>query len=82
MLTKFILVASGSIITPKLDINVWEDFAPNARTTAEKMVAKLALAGYFQFTLYDVQDENNHKTIATFTVEVPAPVVSMKIKGE
>ncbi len=78
-ISNYLLVASGNMKTPVLNIDTIH--APIARTVeyCERIVAALAPAGYHAFTLYDVSKEI-HTTIATFTVEQIAPVVQTRMK--
>jgi hypothetical protein len=76
IVAEYILVASGSITAPQLDILVYDTDDFNATERAKKMVAQLSKGGYFSFNLYVVKDE--HKVVATFRVETPEPVVTVR----
>lgn len=72
---KFILVTSGGMTIPALNIAIFEDESAKAIEQSEKIVAQLSLAGYFTFWLFDVSVERNHVHIESFSVEQPKPIV-------
>lgn len=78
IVAEYILVASGSVVNPQLNIVVEGD-ATRAINTSKNMVAALSKGGYFHFYLYEVIAD--HLLIATFQVETPEPVVNVTVKG-
>ena len=75
MEVDFVLVAEGGIGCPNLDISVFGG-RDEVEELAGKMAARLHLAGYVRFTLYDVRAE--HVAVQSYTVEQSAPVVTRK----
>ncbi len=78
--SNYVLLASGHIGTPVLTISVDHETRITNVIYAEKVVAQLSKAGYFNFTLYDVSEEI-HTTIATFNVEQVDPIVNTFLKS-
>jgi hypothetical protein len=72
----YVLVASGSVITTRINHVVFQDDLDRAKSEAAKVAATLSKAGYFNFDLYDVNGET-HVHVASFTVETPEPVVTI-----
>ena len=77
MKIHFILVASGSIVTPRVNHAIFYDDAERAKEDAKAVVASLSKAGHFTFDLYDVGGDE-HKAIASYRVETPEPVVTIR----
>lgn len=75
---NFILTASGHVTSPQLNIMVFETDAEKAKESAEKIVASLYGRTYFSFYLYDVSTEGKHFQVASFSVEQPKPIVTVR----
>lgn len=73
MKANYILIASGSSFTPRLDIMISEEVDGRAVEVAQRQVAALCRAGYFNFELFDTKE--NHVRVCGFTVETPEPIV-------
>lgn len=78
MTSNFILVANGRLNMPQLEINVQGTKAENATELAKLMVVNLVKADYHTFVLYDVSKDEDHKQVARFAVEQPAPIVTVR----
>lgn len=74
---NFILVASGSVTTPRLNHVVFAREAERAKTEAQDVVRTLAKAGYFAFDLFEIDGETQTR-IESYRVEIPEPVVTVK----
>lgn len=82
MNANFVLVAQGSVTHPVINHMIFSKEAKAAAIDARMVVGKLALAGYFIFTLYDVQNPEAQKQVATFRAEQPEPVVTTTLFGQ
>ena len=81
MKIDFILVAGGSISVPRINHVIFQEDAERAKEEAKEAVALLAKAGHFTFDLFDCRDpENKTNVIASYRVEIPEPVVTIKTK--
>lgn len=77
---KFMMVAQGSITTPKLDIAIWTDKPSCAVEEATKVAATLHKAGYFMFALDQFEEGQDLPIeVASFTVEQPEVAVTVKM---
>lgn len=74
MKANYILIASGSSFTPRLDIMIHEDTDGHATEVAQRQIATLCKAGYWNFELFCTKD-SDHSRVCSFTVETPAPIV-------
>lgn len=82
-MTKFVLVVTGSVTQPKLDILVPGSQLDNAVEYAAQMVKELAAAGYYSFNLYDTEDivmvagySKGPKHVCAFGIAKPELVVT------
>ena len=78
MKANFVLVAMGSATTPRLNSMILEDHEEHAKKIAKEQVGQLSRAGYFNFTLFDVRVDEKHVLICSFSVEQPAPIVTIR----
>lgn len=77
MIATYILVASGSSSLPTINHMIFDGAFTYATAEGSRVAGVLAGAGYFNFTLYDVRKET-HVQVATYNVEQPKPIVTMK----
>ena len=71
---KYVLCASGSATTPRVDAIIGSDDEDRAIEQAQAIAAKLSLAGYFAFDMFEVSPEGD-KFFVGFRVDQPAPEV-------
>lgn len=74
---KHTLVATGSVIHPKLDIAIYAYLLGDAMGEAKCIVAALHPAGYFRFHLF-YTDNGHDALVAEFKVTQPALIVETK----
>ena len=77
-MSNYVLVANGRLNMPQLEINVHGSRDENAIELSKLMVIQLTKAEYHAFVLYNVTNDSDHKRIARFAVEQPAPVVTVR----
>lgn len=70
------LIASGSVVIPKLDIALFTDTDEGAADLARPIVNQLTGAGYFQFTLHATPADGPHVQVETYGVRTPRPIVT------
>lgn len=75
----FSLVAQGSMSTPVLNIALNATTYQDACSECAPITIALTNAGYHMFTLYDVT-ASVAITAATFTVNTPAPTMTVRDK--
>lgn len=77
MQVDFILIASGNVTMGRINHAIFAGNEAEAKKNAEKAVAALHKAGYFQFTLYDTSRPNGRADveIARFRVEEQEPII-------
>lgn len=73
---KYMLIASGSVITPRLDIVLNSDVKEDAAYEAQKIVRHLSKNGYHVFDLFEL-NEGQDKFVESYRVETPEPVVNV-----
>lgn len=80
MQIEAMLIAQGSIGKPQLNLAIFEETTERLKDEASKIAAALYPAGYYRFTLYDVlgNEDGAHKQLMTFSVEQPAPIVTVR----
>lgn len=75
---KYLLLATGSVTTPRLDITLAVDTHKGATAAATKIVKQIAAAGYWSFDLFDIS-EGTDTLIESYRVEHPEPVVTVQL---
>ncbi|QGZ14037.1 DNA polymerase [Rhizobium phage RL38J1] len=69
---NYFLVANGSSITPRITHAIFQPREEDAKEESVRVAKELSKAGYFNFHLYD-KDDN---IIESYRVETPEPVVT------
>jgi hypothetical protein len=79
MEVNFVLIASGSIVTPRISHIIFTNDPERAKEQAIAMVSSLGKTGlYFNFDLFDVSGGEGEVNIARFSVAIQEPVVTVK----
>lgn len=77
MRAKFILIATGNPQLAKIEHCIYDDGADEARDQSHRVVKSLAKAGYYQFDLYDVDNDANPVLMGSFKADFPTePAIS------
>ncbi|QIG68026.1 hypothetical protein EVB55_091 [Rhizobium phage RHph_Y68] len=77
-LPTFILLASGSSITPCITHAMFESLTELAQEESIRVIKQLSKAGYYVFDLFDVRED--HVLVESYRVETPEPIVTVKGK--
>ena len=75
MIVDHVLVADGNITLPQINHSL-SGHPDGSKLEIERLIKALHNVGYVRFFLYETI--NDHKLIASYTVEVTYPVVHMK----
>lgn len=75
---NYILTASGNVTLPQVNAAIYAETNEKATEAAKQLAGVLSKADYFQFTLFNVNNDNGHKQIATFRVEQSDPIVFVR----
>ena len=67
---QYWLVATGNMITPKIDIAIWELDDVRAIRHAKKVIEHLNRGGYYSFELFAGEDRRVRRFTVETTVEV------------
>jgi len=73
---KFVLLASGHVVTPRLDIMLRSDQIEAARKQAQEIAAQLSKAGYFSFSVFEIEDGAD-KFVEAYRAEVVDPIITI-----
>lgn len=73
---KYMLIASGSVMIPRLDIVLHSDVKERAADDARRIAGHLSKGGYFVFDLFELS-EGQDKFVETYRVETLEPIVNV-----
>jgi hypothetical protein len=73
---EFVLLASGSSVTPRIAHAIFEKTEAMAKEEAVRVVKQLSMAGYFMFDLFNVSQEV-HVRVESYRVETAEPTVKV-----
>lgn len=78
MKVPYVLTATGNVAQPQINHCIFNLDETGAREEAAKVAPALYAAGYFNFTLFRVIDEENHILVTTIKVESREPIVTVR----
>lgn len=70
----YMLIVTGSLVDPRLDIAFYDDEEKSVRHEAKKIVGKLFPAGYIDFTLYKIEIGGTDFFVTSYKVEQRVPM--------